>query len=629
MESHSGGVRYTGGETANVDYHHGMLKPVLGVSHFQVLRANRSRFHWSDGFGWTYNHAPMLAYWNRRFYLQYLSNPSGEHVPPGQSFLMTSEDGVQWDFPRQVFPFYQIPPGVYASPDDIPLSDPAYAVMHQRMGFYTAPSGRLLTLGFYGICSTTMDYPNTGNGIGRVVREVFEDGSFGPIYFIRLNRHAGWDESNTNFPLYTESADTGFVEACEALLADRLATLQWWEEDRSPDGFYAVEGGKALSWFTLADGRVVALWKHSLTAMSKDGGASWSPMRKEPSLIMAGGKAWGQRTPDGRYVIVYNPTPDNVHRWPLALVSSDDGLTFDRLRLVAGKVSPRRYQGGHKDLGMNYVRGITEGNGMPPGDALWVTWSMNKEDIWISRIPTPLRDRVETPVDDCFDDFKPGRLVPDWNLHCGVWAYAEVVSIEGDGRWLRLFDKDKAETAQAERIFTESREVEVRFAVRPGQDAGGCLHVDLLNPEGLSGMWIHFDPDGWIRIRAGAEEFPLDRYRGGEQVEVALQLDAVNQRYTLELSGGRQWEDCFLVRPVLSFARIRFRTGREFSDESLSLESTRKPHEDELPFSSINGADDPASPAFFDLKYLRTVHPQPTESASQPAAPSSLAETPR
>ncbi|MCK7539934.1 MAG: hypothetical protein MZV63_58030 [Marinilabiliales bacterium] len=44
----------------------------------------------ADGFGWTYNHAPMLACWNNTFYLEYLSNPVGEHVPPGQTLLVTS-----------------------------------------------------------------------------------------------------------------------------------------------------------------------------------------------------------------------------------------------------------------------------------------------------------------------------------------------------------------------------------------------------------------------------------------------------------------------------------------------------------------------------------------------------------
>jgi len=63
----------------------------------------------------------------------------------------------------------------------IPAGTPS--VMHQRMGFYVAPDGRLLTLAFYGYSPTPRIGPNNGQGLGRVVREIREDGSLGPIYF--------------------------------------------------------------------------------------------------------------------------------------------------------------------------------------------------------------------------------------------------------------------------------------------------------------------------------------------------------------------------------------------------------------------------------------------------------------
>ena len=60
-------IKYTGNEHANIDYHHGQLKKVVGVQSYQVLRANHSHPELSDGYGWTYNHAPMLAYWRDKF----------------------------------------------------------------------------------------------------------------------------------------------------------------------------------------------------------------------------------------------------------------------------------------------------------------------------------------------------------------------------------------------------------------------------------------------------------------------------------------------------------------------------------------------------------------------------------
>ncbi|MDB5247252.1 MAG: six-hairpin glycosidase, partial [Segetibacter sp.] len=73
-------VRYTGNTLVNVDYHHGQLTPVVGVHNIQIFRANREHPEQAEGFGWTYNHAPMIAYWNNTFYVEYLSNPVGEHV---------------------------------------------------------------------------------------------------------------------------------------------------------------------------------------------------------------------------------------------------------------------------------------------------------------------------------------------------------------------------------------------------------------------------------------------------------------------------------------------------------------------------------------------------------------------
>src|SRR5687768_8336013 len=101
-------VRYTGTTLSNVDYHHGQLSPAVGVHNIQTMRANRAD---TGATSWTYNHAPMLAYWNNAFYLEYLSDPVGEHIPPGQTLLQSSKDGYNWSYPVVIFPPYKIPDG--------------------------------------------------------------------------------------------------------------------------------------------------------------------------------------------------------------------------------------------------------------------------------------------------------------------------------------------------------------------------------------------------------------------------------------------------------------------------------------------------------------------------------------
>jgi len=92
-------IHYTGTQLSNPAYHDGQLSPVIGVHNIQVMRANRQHPDASNCNGWTYSHQPMLAYWNGKFYLEYLSDEVGESVPPSQTFLQTSDDGYNWTNP--------------------------------------------------------------------------------------------------------------------------------------------------------------------------------------------------------------------------------------------------------------------------------------------------------------------------------------------------------------------------------------------------------------------------------------------------------------------------------------------------------------------------------------------------
>src|SRR5262249_55069501 len=134
-------VRYVGGVIIHPHAHDGQLRPAIGVESFQVMRANRTHPDLADNFGWTYNHAPMITYWNGRFSVEYLSNPVGEHIAPGQTLLTTSVDGRDWEPPKVAFPIYKL---------DSADAKGTTAMMHQRMGFFIAPSGRLLVMAFYG-----------------------------------------------------------------------------------------------------------------------------------------------------------------------------------------------------------------------------------------------------------------------------------------------------------------------------------------------------------------------------------------------------------------------------------------------------------------------------------------------
>lgn len=105
---------------------------------------------------------------------------------------------------------------------------------------------------------------------------------------------------------------------------------------------------------------------------------------------MPGGKNWGQKTKDGRYAMSFNPIATQEYRFPLIVMSSDDGIIYDNMSLVRSEVLERRFFGRWKDFGPCYVRGIVEGDVTPPGSDMWLTYTVNKEDAWVSRVPVPI-----------------------------------------------------------------------------------------------------------------------------------------------------------------------------------------------------------------------------------------------
>ena len=170
-------VRYVGADQPDPRFYHGRLRHAVGVHRYQTLRANRCPLARGRVGRLDVQPAPMLAYWNDTYWLQYVSNQVTEHVPPGHTMLQSSLDGRAWSSPRVLFPIYSLPEIDHPEGH---VAEGTPAVMHQRMGFYTAPDGRLLTLAFYSYCPQPPHRPQHGQGLGRAVREIYRDGVVRP-----------------------------------------------------------------------------------------------------------------------------------------------------------------------------------------------------------------------------------------------------------------------------------------------------------------------------------------------------------------------------------------------------------------------------------------------------------------
>jgi hypothetical protein len=534
-------------EVLNFSYQDAALPPVVGVHNFQVFRANKDNPEYAYGRSNTYTHQPFIAYWNGKIYVEFVSSPKNENEAPQPSVMSYSETGRYWRTPQVIFPSFR-------------AKGEGMTSAHHRMGFYVSSNNRLLVSSFYDMDDNAQD----GLGVGRVVREVYKDGSLSPIYFIPGKK---WDESNTPYPLYTASKDTGFIEICKELLGNKLYRQQWWEEDRSTDGFYSIAAKddfscEAFDWYTRADGKIAGIWKHGYASISTDGGNSWAEPKKVKSVITAGAKAWGQKTNDGRYAMAFNPHIE--WRYPLAVITSDDGYTFRDMACIHGEVPDQRYRGTTRELGPQYVRGISEGNGEPPEDAMWLVYSLSKEDVWVSRAPLPIRTTVSEWVDDNFDNMIPnGGVINNWNIYSGQWIpvavsnYPTVVD-----KSLKLSDSDPWDYARAVRIFPKSNTASLKFDILAEHPKNGRMEVEVLGRKGERPVRIELTEDGKIKAANGAKVIELSSYKAGAWLSFEIKVDASKGEYSVSVNGKEALKNAAFAEKVDSVERLSFRTGK-------------------------------------------------------------------
>ena len=257
---------------------------------------------------------------------------------------------------------------------------------------------------------------------------------------------------------------------------------------------------------------------------------------------------------DGTYATVYNPSE---FRWPLAISLSKDGLEYTTLNLVHGEITPMRYGGNYKSFGPQYVRGIQEGNGTPPDGDLWVTYSMNKEDMWVSHIPVPVRAHASEHADDDFAGYKDLSELTDWNLYSLQWAPVSL-----DGKWLVLQDKDLFDYARVERKIPATKELKVSFELMAEQNDKGLLQIEFLDENGIACSRLELTPDGLFRAKGGARFGNLLKYEPGKTYKVEVELSVANRMVIVYVDGKKVGQRMFFA-PVPAIERVMFRTGAQ------------------------------------------------------------------
>jgi hypothetical protein len=376
-------LRIVGPTTASAD-----MAVVRDVRHVVVHRAQSG--------GWTYNHHVDLGAWKGRLYVAWDSCEKDEDVGVSRELYATSTDGAKWSRAAQLFP-----QGLSTA---------------LRMYFFVSPNGRMLAIAGLRTSSNTV---SEAKKAGLIVREIREDHSLGEVYTLRAPVELNDDKSSgarsaeptskghLKLPAhFTSSSDVGFVESCRQLLANKPfleqqdygrlldeRRMKWHDINNwpasEPSREYFQRFGKGMCFYHRADGALVGVMKWGWVIASVDEGETWTQPVRPKTLVAGMAKIWGQRTPNGKYVLLYNP--DLEKRYPLVMILSDDGATFGNMQIVNDQVPPIRFPGLYKVPGPQYVRGISEwsSDGSWKDDVFWVAYSMGKEDIMASRVPLP------------------------------------------------------------------------------------------------------------------------------------------------------------------------------------------------------------------------------------------------
>jgi hypothetical protein len=187
---------------------------------------------------------------------------------------------------------------------------------------------------------------------------------------------------------------------------------------------------------------------------------------------------------------------------------------------------------------------------------------MNKEDIWVSKIPIPVKDKTTTHVNDVFTSMKNGEELNQWNLYSPLWCRTVI-----SDKKLTFADSDPFDYAKAERIFPASKKIAVEFSITAQQNSFGLLEIELVDKKGIPSLRLMLDSSGNILTKQGYRNKSLGKYNAGETMTIKIELNTATRFYNVSINGKNPSNNlCFA--PVESVERIVFRTGstRRFPD---------------------------------------------------------------
>jgi hypothetical protein len=353
----------------------------------------------------TYSHAAMIDFHYGQFLVTFKNSPrdedqDGQRVLYTQGALNATTNAVEWTGVGEIFPNVSTasnPARLFAGPP-IHINGRLYAAASPiQYCLYPAPFPAVLLL-------RRVDVPGFG--------------TLGPVFWASpAGVPAGYEEATALRGILTLNETDADTQADIAALANTLVVpcgpdcadgetkcegvingTQEWDVALEVPGIqnerthFSVPGTEVNP----VDILLYRNTKGALYASRRDGlDGDWvgpfpTNISDAVSNINSG------VLPDGRIYLVSNAMRDSPNgRDPLFLTTSTDGFAFDATLVVGacnqtgafGSPEPckMRYPGASKSPGLEYPQAVavTEVG----SEGLWVVFSLNKEDIWVARVP--------------------------------------------------------------------------------------------------------------------------------------------------------------------------------------------------------------------------------------------------
>jgi hypothetical protein len=184
---------------------------------------------------------------------------------------------------------------------------------------------------------------------------------------------------------------------------------------------------------------------------------------------------------------------------------------------------------------------------------------MNKEDIWVAKVPVPIISKELESIDDDFSKMPDGGELDKWNLFSPIWAKTQIETLQGK-KVLALHDQDLFDYAKAERVIKTAKKLSLEFTVTANQNNHGQLQIELQDTKGQPALRLVFDENGSLKAKAGYRYSGIMNYESGKAYHIELELDCATRIYKVKINGQDKGAKVYFA-PIDAFSRIMFRTG--------------------------------------------------------------------